>query len=190
MILIEPFSDENAFYQPCGETTYCCGDCNCRNATKVDIPGKPYPYTTIGVLAPTSSSPFGSPVAPTSTPLAAPTDLPSSHSNNALKIGLGVSLSLAGIFLLCAVWYVLKRERHWKGLVRKLQGLFSLGQGFDTPSAQTLQSDLEGVPQGPIISKVVTSRSELDCPNDIIWMQEVDSHIGKNLARELSTTTH
>ena len=196
------FSDK---YTPCGGNSYCCDDCACKNAAMVDIPGRPDAYTTIGVLAPTSSSLITSPVATTTTtigvlaptssslitsPVAKTTNVPSLNSTNALKIGLGVGLSLAGIILLCAVWYIFKRDRQWERLVKEIRGHLPSREASETPPAQARQVYFDGVPQELIAPNVVTLWPELNCPNDMTWIPEMDSHTGNNLAPELITTAH
>ena len=167
-------------YTPCGGTTYCCGDCNCNNATLVDIPGNADPYTKIGVLASTSSalsaassssftsssllastsSPAPTPVP--ASPVAGSNDLPSSNSHNGLKIGFSAGLSLAGLLLLCAVWYIAKQEHQWRTRVHEMQSLLPTRRFSESPPAPPPKISSIGIPQ------------ELESSNDMNLMQELN----------------
>lgn len=144
------------------------------------IPESPDAFTTIGVLAspptPTTSTPT------IFTPVASPAT--ATKESNALKIGVGVGLSLMGIFLLCAVWYIFKQRRQLKRLVKELSGFSTRRQGFTKIPPQAPQNFLDRMPPGLIYQDDTTSTHS----GHIIQMPEL--HSDRSSVPELSTNTH
>lgn len=153
----------SALLTPCGDTTYCCGSCSCRNATQLlNIQGDPSPFVTVGFAVSTSTSsvastsslssfgstsstaaasstsaldPSGLSSSATSSP--SPSVQPAHDSKNATKVGLGVGIPMAAL-IVALVGLLVWRERYWrrKRLQDKQERMVPSDWGSGNNSAQ------------------------------------------------------